>query len=57
MKNIIELKLSKIRSEQEKMNTIHLYHLTPEWIKLRTQELILKEVLREAEMLNATILK
>lgn len=52
MKKIIELKLSKIRSAQNKMETVHLYHLTAEWTKLRTQEMILEEVLHDAELLE-----
>ena len=57
MKEIIEAKLTKIRLAQKEMETIHLYHLAPAWVKLRTQELILEEVLRESEMLKATTLQ
>lgn len=39
--------LGKIQKEMKSMETIHLYHLTPKWERLRANELLLNWLLDE----------
>jgi len=55
MKKIIELELSKIKSEMRNMETTHLYHLTERWKYLRAQEMILERVIATSEKLTVIV--
>lgn len=50
MKEIILQKISKIKEKMKALETEHLYYLSASWIELKTQEKVLLEVLKEANI-------